>query len=93
MSIKFGPHMTATCNLTERDCRAFRRHVLFRYRKVHWWYGAMLALVLALSWLGGKPEETLADKILLLIGGAIIFGGAAMPSGGSEAGQGPPSVS
>ncbi len=31
---------------------------MFRYRKLHWFYGAMLALVLVLTWFGGKPEET-----------------------------------
>ena len=50
--------MTAHCNLNDADYRAFRRHVMFRYRKVHWLYGGMLALILLLTWLGGRPEET-----------------------------------
>jgi hypothetical protein len=69
--------MTITCNLTDADYRAFRRHVMFRYRKIHWLYGALLVLLLALTWFGGKPEETVTDKIYLLIGSAFIFGGLA----------------
>jgi hypothetical protein len=70
--------MTAHCELTDSDYRAFRRHVLFRYRKIHWLYGGMLALILSLTWFGGRPEETTTDKIYLLIGGVVIFGGAGL---------------
>ena len=70
--------MTARCNLDDSDYRAFRRHVLFRYRKIHWLYGGMLVLILLLTWFGGRPEETVTDKIYLLIGGAVIFGGACL---------------
>ena len=70
--------MTAHCKLDDSDYRAFRRHVLFRYRKIHWLYGGMLALILLLTWFGGRGEETVADKIYLLVGGVVIFGGAGL---------------
>jgi hypothetical protein len=70
--------MTAHCKLDDSDYRAFRRHVLFRYRKIHWLYGGMLALILLLTWYGGRPEESVTDKIYLLIGGVVIFGGAGL---------------
>ena len=70
--------MTITCNLTNADYRAFHRHVMFRYRKIHWLYAALLVLILSLIWFGGKPEETVKDKIYLLIGSAFIFGGLAV---------------
>ncbi|HWQ92664.1 MAG TPA: YcxB family protein [Clostridia bacterium] len=70
--------MTAPCKLEDADYRAFRRHVLFRYRKIHWLYGGMLVLILSLAWFGGRPEETVADKIYLLIGSAVIFAGAGL---------------
>lgn len=70
--------MIARCNLDYSDYRAFRRHVMFRYRKIHWLYGGMLALILLLTWFGGRPEETTTDKIYALIGGAVVFGGAGL---------------
>jgi hypothetical protein len=70
--------MTAHCNLDDSDYRAFRRHVLFRYRKIHWLYGGMLALILLLTWLGGRREEAVGDKIYLLVGAVVIFGGAGL---------------
>src|SRR3954464_6325212 len=70
--------MTARCNLHDSDYRAFRRHVLFRYRKIHWLYAGMLAIILLLTWYGGRPGKTVTDKIYLLIGGAVIFGGAGL---------------
>jgi hypothetical protein len=70
--------MTVRCILDDSDYRAFRRHVLFRYRKIHWLYGGMLALILLLTWFGGRPEETSTDKIYALIGGVVIFGGAGL---------------
>jgi hypothetical protein len=70
--------MTARCNLNDSDYRAFRRHVMFRYRKIHWLYGAMLALVLLFTWLGGGSGESVRDKVYGLIGGVIIFGGVGL---------------
>lgn len=70
--------ITITCNLTDADYRAFRRHVLFRYRKIHWLYGALLVLILSHTWFGGNPEETVRDKIHFLIGLAFMFGGLAI---------------
>jgi hypothetical protein len=35
----------------------------------------MLVVILTLTWFGGKPEETTRDKLLLLFGGAVVFGG------------------
>lgn len=34
--------MTVNCNLTESDYRAFRRHAMFRLRKMHWLFGVVL---------------------------------------------------
>jgi hypothetical protein len=70
--------MIAHCNLNDADYRAFRRHVLFRYRKIHWFYGGMLTLLLLLTWFGGKPEETIKQRIFALVGGVIVFGGFAL---------------
>ena len=70
--------MTARCNLTDADYRAFRRHFMFKYRKIHWIYGSMVVLFLLLTWFGGKSEETVTDKIYLLVGTAFIFGGFAV---------------
>jgi hypothetical protein len=70
--------MTAHCNLQAGDYQAFRRHVLLRYRKVHWLYGGMLALILLLTWFGGRRDETFTDKVYLLIGVVVIFGGAGL---------------
>jgi hypothetical protein len=70
--------MTLACNLTESDYRAFRRHIMFRYRKLHWLYGGMLGLVIVALWFGGGPEKTLADKIGALIAGAVAFCGAVL---------------
>jgi YcxB-like protein len=67
--------MTITCDLTDADYRAFRRHMMFRYQKIHWFYCALLVLLLSLTWFGGKPEETVTDKIYLLVGTAFTFGG------------------
>lgn len=66
--------MTVRCNLTDADYRAFRRHVIFRLRKMHWFYGGLLALLLLVTWLGGKPGETAADKAFVLGGVMIMFG-------------------
>jgi hypothetical protein len=73
-----GIAMSVHCNLDDSDYRAFRRHVMFRYRKMHWLYGGVLALILLLTWFGGRPEETPADKIYTLIGALVIFGGAGL---------------
>lgn len=66
--------MNITCELKKEDYRAFKRHVLFRIRKIHWFYAVMIAGLLSLVWLGGKPEETLVDKIFLTIGTLVLFG-------------------
>lgn len=67
--------VTFNSTLNDSDHRAYRRHVLFRYRKIHWLYGGILAILLLLTWFGGKPEETLAVKICNLIVVLITFGG------------------
>jgi hypothetical protein len=69
---------TAYCNLNDADYRAFRRHVLFRYRKIHWLYGAMLTLLLLLTWSGGKPEESFKERVFALVGVVIVFVGLAI---------------
>src|SRR5580704_4685856 len=67
--------MTITCNLTNADYSAFRFHAMFRYRKIHWVYGTLLAILLWQTWSGAKPEKSLADKIYLLIATAFMFVG------------------
>ena len=76
--IMIGMHVTTHCKLDDSDYRAFQRHVLFRYRKIHWYFGVMLVLLLVLTWFGGRPEETIIDKIYALIGGVVIFGGVGL---------------
>jgi hypothetical protein len=66
--------MTITCELTKEDYRAFQRHVMFRIRKTHWLYIVMVAGLLLLTWFGGKPEETVTEKIYLLVGTLMLFG-------------------
>lgn len=66
--------MTITCELTKEDYRAFQRHVMFRIRKLHWFYIAMVTGLLLLTWFGGKPEETVTEKIYLLVGTLVLFG-------------------
>jgi hypothetical protein len=66
--------MTARCNLIDADYRAFRRHVLFRVRKIHWLYGILLVLLLAVTWFGGKPNESATEKVYVLTGEAMVFG-------------------
>ena len=66
--------MTVRCDLTDADYRAFRRHVLFRVRKIHWLYAILLALLLAVSWFGAKPGETATEEVYVLAGNAIVFG-------------------
>ena len=51
---------------------------MFRYRKIHWLYGGMLALLLLLTWLGGKPEETTTERVFALVGVVVVFGGFAL---------------
>ncbi len=70
--------MIIRCNLDDSDYRAFRRHVMLRCYRVQWLFGGMLALVLLLTWFGGRPEETTTDKGYLLIGTIIIFGGGSL---------------
>jgi hypothetical protein len=67
--------MTARCTLIASDYRAFQRHVLFRYRKIHWVYGGVLTIILLVSWFGAPPEATRAEKISTLVGSVIIFSG------------------
>jgi hypothetical protein len=66
--------MTVRCNLTEADYRAYRRHVFFRLRKMHWLYGGLLVLLLLITWLGGKPDENVTEKAFVLGGVLMMFG-------------------
>ena len=74
MSMLFGCIMTINCNLTESDYRAFRRYLLFRYRKIHWYVAAVLISLLALVWFSSEPDATLAVKISSLIGVIVTWG-------------------
>jgi len=65
--------MTINCNLTESDYRAFRRYVMFRLRKMHWLFGAMLVSLLALVWFTNKPDATLAEKIAGIVGVGVVW--------------------
>jgi len=38
----------------------------------------MVSLLLALTWFGGRPEETVTHKLFTLLAGVIFFGGAAL---------------
>jgi hypothetical protein len=67
--------MTARCVLVVSDYRSFHRHVLFRYQKLHWLLGTILPIILLLSWLGARPEETTTEKIQTLIGATAVFAG------------------
>jgi hypothetical protein len=67
--------MTARCTLIASDYRAFQRHVLFRYRKIHWVYGGLLTIILLTNWFGARPEATPAEKIATLVLSIIIFSG------------------
>jgi len=65
--------MTINCNLTERAYRALRRYVLFRYRKVHWYYAVMLISLLAFVWFSNKSATPMAEKIAGLVGVIVLW--------------------
>ena len=65
--------MTINCNLTESDYRAFRRYVMFRYRKVHWYYGVILISLLALVWFSNEPGTQVPKKIAGLVGVLVVW--------------------
>ena len=65
--------MTVTCNLNESDYRALRRYAMFRIRKIHWFYGALIILLCVTTWSGEKPDEAISRKICDLIGVIIFF--------------------
>src|SRR5690242_6421789 len=65
--------MTISCNLTESDYRAMRRYLLFRYRKVHWYYAVVLITLLAFVWFSNKPETPTAEKIAGLVGVIVVW--------------------
>ncbi len=41
---------------------------------MHWLYGTLLGLLLFITWLGGKPDETASKKLYVLMGVAMMFG-------------------
>lgn len=65
--------MTINCNLTESDYRAMRRYVIFRYRKLHWFFAVVLISLLAFVWFSNKPEATTGEKIAGLVGVAVVW--------------------
>jgi hypothetical protein len=70
----WGAHnMTFNCNLTDADSRAFRRYVLFKYRKMHWFVAVTLALCLAYDWFSYAPETPISEKLAGLIGLTVLW--------------------
>ena len=67
------PKMTIKTTLTARDYRAFKRHVLFRYRKIHWIFAVPLLLIIGISWFGGKPDESVGHRVAVLLGALIAW--------------------
>jgi hypothetical protein len=65
--------MIINSNLTESDYRALRRYVMFRYRKLHWYYGLILVCLLTFSWFSNKPDATITEKISGLVGIMILW--------------------
>lgn len=64
--------MTIKTNLTESDYRAFQRHVRFRYRKFHWIIAVPLLFIVLTSWFGGKPDQSVTQRISVLIGSLLM---------------------
>ncbi|MGC4075311.1 MAG: YcxB family protein [Nibricoccus sp.] len=60
--------MTIKTHLTESDYRAFQRHMMFRYRKLHWVLAVPFFIMTLSSLFGGKPGETTVQKVSVLIG-------------------------
>ena len=55
--------MAVNCNLTESDYKAFRRFVMFQYRKMHCNMAAVLAPLMVLDWLSNKTGTPMVAKI------------------------------
>jgi hypothetical protein len=66
--------MSITCNLTESDYRAFRRYVIFRLRKLHWFFAVVMVTLLAFVWFSNKPGTPLSQKIVGELAVVIIWG-------------------
>lgn len=64
--------MTIKTNLTQADYRAFQKHVAFRYRKLHLIFAIPLIFVALSSWFGGKPGETAAHRLSVVLV-SIVF--------------------
>lgn len=65
---------TIRTQITRADYRAFQRHAMFRYRKMHWIFGFLACLLGLSSWFGGKPDEKVSQKIYILIGTLMLWG-------------------
>lgn len=65
--------MTLTTHLTKADYRAFQRHVLVKYRKIHWLYGFVLSVFLVLSWFGRDRSDSMPVQIAMLVAGAVFL--------------------
>jgi hypothetical protein len=65
--------MMINCNVTESDYRALRRYVIFRYRKVHWYYAVVLISLLAFVWFSNKPATPTAEKVAGLVGITVVW--------------------
>jgi hypothetical protein len=67
--------MKIDTNITISDYRAFRKHLLLRYYKIHLLAGLTIALFALLAWSGGNPDEPISHKILVFIGLCLLFSG------------------
>ena len=47
---------------------------MFRYRKMHWYLGAVMIFLLVFVWFSNKPDTPLAEKIAGLVGVVILWG-------------------
>ena len=65
--------MTINCDLNESDYKAFRRFVLFRYRKMHWLISVVLVSLLALDWFSYKPNTPTAEKVAGIVGLLVVW--------------------
>jgi hypothetical protein len=47
--------------------------MMFRYQRLHWFYGVALTLVLCASWFGAPPEQPTKEKLAGLLGATVVF--------------------
>jgi hypothetical protein len=47
---------------------------MFRYRKMHWYLGAVMIFLLVFVWFSNKPDTPLAEKIAGLVVVVVLWG-------------------